>query len=59
VLRDAFMKAVNDPELRAQAARMNVPIQPARGDEAARLLPAILAQPPNVLALLSEAAKGQ
>jgi len=53
------MKAVNDPELRAQAARMNVPIQPARGDEAARLLPAILAQPPNVLALLSEAAKGQ
>jgi putative tricarboxylic transport membrane protein len=59
VLRDAFMKAVNDPELRAQAARTNIPIQPARGDEAARLLPAILAQPPNVLALLSEAAKGQ
>ena len=59
VLRDAFMKAVNDPELRAQAARMNIPIQPARGDEAAKLLPAILAQPPNVVALLSEAAKGQ
>jgi len=59
VLRDAFMKAVNDPELRAQAVRMNIPIQPARGDEAARMLPAILAQPPNVLALLTEAAKGQ
>jgi len=59
VLRDAFMKAVNDPELRAQAARINIPIQPARGDEAARLLPAILAQPPNVIALLGEAAKGQ
>jgi tripartite-type tricarboxylate transporter receptor subunit TctC len=59
VLRDAFMKAVNDPELRAQAARMNIPIQPARGDEAAKLLPAILGQPPNVIALLNEAAKGQ
>jgi tripartite-type tricarboxylate transporter receptor subunit TctC len=59
VLRDAFMKAVNDPELLAQARRMNIPILPARGDEAARALPAILAQPPNVLALLSEAAKGQ
>jgi putative tricarboxylic transport membrane protein len=59
VLRAAFTKAVNDPELRAQAARMNIPIQPARGDEAARLLPAILAQPPNVIALLGEAAKGQ
>jgi tripartite-type tricarboxylate transporter receptor subunit TctC len=59
VLRDAFMKAVSDPELLAQARRMNIPILPARGDEAARALPAILAQPPNVLALLSEAAKGQ
>ena len=59
VLRDAFMKAMSDPELLAQARRMNIPILPARGDEAARLLPAILAQPPNVIALLSEAAKGQ
>ena len=59
VLRDAFMKAVSDPELLAQARRMNIPILPARGDEAARLLPAILAQPPNVIALLSDAAKGQ
>jgi tripartite-type tricarboxylate transporter receptor subunit TctC len=59
VLRDAFMKAVSDPQLLAQARRMNIPILPARGDEAAKLLPAILAQPPNVLALLSEAARGQ
>jgi tripartite-type tricarboxylate transporter receptor subunit TctC len=59
VLRDAFMKAVSDPELLAQARRMNIPILPARGDEAAKLLPAILAQPPNVLALLGEAARGQ
>jgi tripartite-type tricarboxylate transporter receptor subunit TctC len=59
VLRDAFMKAVSDPELLAQARRVNIPLLPARGDEAERLLPAILAQPPNVVALLSEAAKGQ
>jgi tripartite-type tricarboxylate transporter receptor subunit TctC len=59
VLRDAFMKAVGDPELLAQARRMNIPILPARGDEAARLLPAILAQPPNVITLLGEAAMGQ
>ncbi len=59
VLRDAFMKAVSDPELLAQARRLNIPLLPARGDEAARLLPAILAQPPNVIALLSDAAKGQ
>jgi hypothetical protein len=59
VLRDAFMKAVSDPELLAQARRLNIPILPARGDAAARLLPAILAQPPNVIALLSDAAKGQ
>jgi tripartite-type tricarboxylate transporter receptor subunit TctC len=58
-LRDAFMKAVGDPELLAQARRLNIPILPARGDEAARLLPAILAQPPNVIALLGEAAMGQ
>jgi hypothetical protein len=59
VLRDAFMKAVNDPELRQQAARLDIPIVPARGDEAARIIPTILSQPPNVIALLNQAAKGQ
>jgi tripartite-type tricarboxylate transporter receptor subunit TctC len=59
ILRDVFLKAVNDPELRAQAARTKIPIQPAGGDDVARMLPAILDQPPNVIALLSEAAKGR
>jgi tripartite-type tricarboxylate transporter receptor subunit TctC len=58
VLRDAYMKAVSDPELLAQAARMNIPIQPARGDEAGKKIPAIFAQPPNVIAMLKQAAQG-
>jgi tripartite-type tricarboxylate transporter receptor subunit TctC len=59
VLRDAYMKAVSDPELLARARRMNIPIKPARGDEAAGKIPAIFSQPPNVIAMLRQAAQGE
>src|SRR5262245_14660319 len=59
VLRDAYMKAVTDPELLAQAVKMNIPIKPARGDMAASKIPAILSQPPAVIAMLKQAAQGE
>jgi tripartite-type tricarboxylate transporter receptor subunit TctC len=54
VLRDAFMKAVNDPELRAQARNIRIPIEPLPGDQVQQKVMAILAQPPQVVSLLRE-----
>jgi tripartite-type tricarboxylate transporter receptor subunit TctC len=59
VLRDAFMKAVTDPELLAQARNIRIPIEPVRGDEVARRVVAILNQPPQVVSLLAEMAETQ
>jgi tripartite-type tricarboxylate transporter receptor subunit TctC len=58
-LRDIYMKAANDPELRAQAVAVNIPVQPLRGDVVAGKIGAVLRQPPNVLALLKQAAAGK
>ncbi len=52
LLRNAYMKAVADPELLAQARRMNIPIQPARGEIVATKIRAVLSQPPEVAANL-------
>ena len=56
-LRDAYMKAATDMELLAQAETLNIPIQPARGDEVATKVSMILDQPPGVIATLRRAAQ--
>ena len=56
VLRDAYMQAVSDPELLAQAVILKIPIQPDRGDEVAEKVALILNQPPEVIEVLSQAA---
>ncbi len=57
ILRDAYMKAATDPELLAQAETLKIPIQPARGEEVATKVSAILDQPPQVIATLRRAAQ--
>jgi tripartite-type tricarboxylate transporter receptor subunit TctC len=57
VLREVFMKATTDPELLAQARTIRIPIEPSPGDVVARTVAEILAQPPNVVALLKEMAE--
>jgi tripartite-type tricarboxylate transporter receptor subunit TctC len=57
ILRDAYMKAATDPELLAQAETLNIPIQPARGDEVATKVSMILDQSTEVIAALRRAAQ--
>jgi tripartite-type tricarboxylate transporter receptor subunit TctC len=45
-LRNAFMTAASDPELLAQAAMINIPIEASRGDEVEAKMRAVLDQPP-------------
>ena len=59
VLRNAYMRAAADPELLAQAAMLNIPIQPARGDLTAQKIDAIFQTPPQVVTLLRDVAFGQ
>jgi tripartite-type tricarboxylate transporter receptor subunit TctC len=59
LLRQAYMKAVADPDLLAQAALQNVPIRASRGDDVALRVASVLDQPPSVVALLKHAATGK
>jgi tripartite-type tricarboxylate transporter receptor subunit TctC len=49
VLRQAFMKALNDPELLAQARKLNLEIEPTGGDELEALAKEVMTQPPEVI----------
>jgi tripartite-type tricarboxylate transporter receptor subunit TctC len=55
-LRAAFDAAINDPELLAETARMQVPVEPGIGEDVARMVEAALDQPPQIVELLREAA---
>jgi tripartite-type tricarboxylate transporter receptor subunit TctC len=48
-MRNAYMAALADPELLAQARMLRIPIQGARGDVVATKVRAVLAQPPAVV----------
>jgi hypothetical protein len=48
-LREAFMKAMSDPELLAEAKRKNFDITPTGGEELQTLAQEVVAQPPDVL----------
>jgi tripartite-type tricarboxylate transporter receptor subunit TctC len=54
-LRGAYRKALEDPELRAKAAKLELPIDPAYGDDVLKLLKEALEQSPQTIALLKSA----
>jgi tripartite-type tricarboxylate transporter receptor subunit TctC len=49
ILRDAFMKAVNDPELLEDAKKKRLDLDPVSGEELEALGKEIVAQPPDVI----------
>lgn len=53
-LQKAFMAALKDPKLLAEAKRMNLAISPLSGQEAARLVKEVYATPPKALAMMRE-----
>lgn len=55
VLRDAYRKALEDPELRAKAEKMERPVDPVYGDDLLKMIREALDQPPETVALLKEA----
>jgi len=49
ILRQAFIKALTDPELLAQAEKQNVEIEPTAGEELEALAKEVMTQPPEVI----------
>lgn len=49
ILRQAFVKALADPELLAQAEKQNLEIEPTGGEELEALAREVMAQPPEVI----------
>ena len=47
-LRDAYLAALTDPELLAEAKKLNIPIVPLGGDDVAAAVNAALDRPPEV-----------
>ena len=54
-LRAAYKKALDDPELQAKAIKADRPVDPAVGDEVAKMVQEALNQTPQTIALLKEA----
>ena len=54
-LRSAYRKAMEDPDLQAKAAKLERPLEPAYGEDVARMVKAALTQAPETVALLKEA----
>ena len=49
ILRQAFMKALTDPALLAQAEKFNMEIEPTGGEELETLAKEVMTQPPEVI----------
>lgn len=56
-LRNGFRRAMEDPELQAMALKGGKPVDPAYGEDVAKMIRAALDQPPGVLALLTSVLK--
>lgn len=54
-LRDAYRKAMEDKELQARAEKLGLPVEPAYGEEIAKMVASALKQTPETAALLKEA----
>jgi tripartite-type tricarboxylate transporter receptor subunit TctC len=59
VLRRAFDATMADPELRAEAARMNLAIESSTGEQVAALLRQIYTTPKSVVERAAAASKGR
>ena len=57
VLREAYKKALGDPELIKEAEKIGLDFDPAFGDDAGRMMAEAINQPPENLALLKEIIK--
>jgi len=57
-LRAAYTAALEDPELRAEAKRLGLPIEPAYGDDVRRLVVGALDQTPETVAMIKKAIDG-
>ncbi len=49
ILRQAFLKALTDPELLAHAERQNIEIEPTSGEELESLAKEVMTQPPDAI----------
>ena len=56
-LRAAYRKALEDKELQEKAAKLERPVEPGYGDEVLNAVVTALKQPPETIALLSQALK--
>jgi hypothetical protein len=54
-LREAHLKALNDPDLRREARELSLPIDPIIGDAVAAKIRVALTQTPESIALLRQA----
>ena len=57
VLIDTYKKALNDPDLQARAIKFGYPIEPAYGEDVAKIINKALQQNDETIALLIEALK--
>ena len=48
-LREAFMKTMSDPELLAEAKKMELGVNPTGGEELEAMAKDLMAQPPEVI----------
>ena len=58
-LRTAYQKALDDKELQARATKLGRPVEPAVGEEVAKMVREAMNQPPKTLALLAAALEVQ
>ncbi|MEX0852387.1 MAG: hypothetical protein WD036_03765, partial [Bauldia sp.] len=58
-LRDAYAAAVSNPELLAEAVKLDIPIEPAIGDDVARLVNAALNQSPDTVKIIAAAVNAE
>jgi tripartite-type tricarboxylate transporter receptor subunit TctC len=58
-LRKAYMAALTDPKLQADAKKMQIPVDPANGDEVAKTVTQALNQSPENIKLIAQAVKSK
>ena len=49
ILREAYTKAINDPELLAEAKKGKMDVEPSTGEEVQKLAVEVMDQPPEVV----------
>ena len=59
VLRDAYKKALTDPVLQKEAARMDLDLEPGYGEDVAKLVKVAINQPPESVELLKKIIKAE